>query len=148
MRVFEALPLSSQAPQFNQLVVVPSAFIRSQFLLLAQAATAVVHAVCERAPSNIVPRLLSARKLLLFDKCLPRTKAGMRQIMVVPVMTAPQIVNAVSSLPVPQVAVERVPATPDPLEVVPGVEVLVVMGSVVVAEVEVIRADLNEHVQE
>ena len=58
--------------------------------------------------------------------------------MVMPKVAAVQVVDAIAPLTRPQIRVEGIPATSDPPEIVPGIEILTVVRSVVITEVEVV----------
>ena len=75
---------------------------------------------------------------MLVNECGARAAPDICHIMVMPKVAAVQVVDAIAPLTHAQIRVEGIPATSDPLEIVPGIEILTVVRSVVITEVEVI----------
>ena len=114
---------------------------RGQFLFQSPAATDIIGPVCKYAATLACLTLAAlgrADVYLLVNECGTRTVRDICHIMIMPTVAAVQVVDAIAPLTRPQIRVERVPATSDPPEIVPGIEILTVVRSVVITEVEVV----------
>ena len=114
---------------------------RGQFLFQSPAATDIIGPMCKYATTMACLALAAlgcADVYLLVNKCDARTTPDVCHVMVMPKMTAVQVVDAIAPLTHPQIRVKGIPATSDPPEIVPGIEILTVVRSVVITEVEVV----------